>query len=138
MTKIISHEVNILIKTLEKITGIILINQKILINQIILKPYIQSAQSEQTGKTRQFILKGKFRHHLIIIYNHNTLQIPNHITCKKHEITKPQFTNFSQIPIATESLQMMMNPYLMGESPISSLKPLMVITGTDTEYSVEE
>ena len=32
---------------------------------------------------------------------------------------------------------MTMNPYLMGGSSISSKKPLMVITVTDPEYSVE-
>ena len=33
---------------------------------------------------------------------------------------------------------MTMNPYLMGGSSITSNKPLMVFTGTDTEYSVED
>ena len=33
---------------------------------------------------------------------------------------------------------MTMNPYLMGRSFISSNKPLMVFTGTDPEYSVED
>ena len=56
---------------------------------------------------------------------------------QQHEITKNQLTNVSQIPNAAESLQMTMNPYLMGESSITSNKPLMVFTGTDTEYSVE-
>ena len=31
-----------------------------------------------------------------------------------------------------------MNSYLMGESPISSNRPIMVFTGTDPEYSVED
>ena len=31
-----------------------------------------------------------------------------------------------------------MNPYLMGGSSITSNKPLMVFTGTDPEYSVED
>ena len=56
----------------------------------------------------------------------------------QHEITKRQFTNFSQMPNAAESLQMSMNPYLMGESSISSNKPLKVFTGTYPEYSVED
>ena len=42
------------------------------------------------------------------------------------------------MPNATESLQMTMNPYLMGESSISSNKPLKLFTGTDPEYSVED
>ena len=31
-----------------------------------------------------------------------------------------------------------MNPYLMGGSLITSNKPLMLFTGTDTKYSVED
>ena len=42
------------------------------------------------------------------------------------------------MPNAAESLQMTMNPYLMGGSSIKSNKPLMVFTGTDPEYSVED
>ena len=42
------------------------------------------------------------------------------------------------MPHAAESLQMTMNPFLMGGSSITSNKPLMVFTGTDTEYSVED
>ena len=42
------------------------------------------------------------------------------------------------MPYATESLQMTMNPYLMDGSSITSNKPLMVTTGTDLEYSVED
>ena len=30
------------------------------------------------------------------------------------------------------------NPYLMSRSSITSSKPLMVFTGTDPEYSVED
>ena len=64
-------------------------------------------------------------------------QIPLPYYQQQHEITKNQLTNFSQIPNAAESLQMTMNPYLMGGSSITSNKPLMVFTGTDPEYSVE-
>ena len=42
------------------------------------------------------------------------------------------------MPNAAESLQMTMNPYLMGGSSITSNNPLMVFTGTDPEYSVED
>ena len=42
------------------------------------------------------------------------------------------------MPNAAESLQMTMNPYLMGRSSITSNKPLMVFTDTDPEYSVED
>ena len=51
---------------------------------------------------------------------------------QQYEITKNQLTNFSQMPKAAESLQMTMNPYLMGGSSITSNKPLMMFTGTDS------
>ena len=47
---------------------------------------------------------------------------------------KSQLSNFSQMPNAAESLQMTMNPYLMGGSSITGI----VFTGTDPEYSVED
>ena len=67
---------------------------------------------------------------------HNEIPLPYFL--QLHGITKSQLTNFSQMPNAAESLQMTMNPYLMGGSSISSNKPLMVFTGTDPEYSVED
>ena len=42
------------------------------------------------------------------------------------------------MPHAAESLQMTMNPYLMGGSSITSNKPLMVFTGTYPEFSAED
>ena len=63
------------------------------------------------------------------------IQLPYYL--QQHEITKNQLTNFSQTPNAAESLQMTMNPYLVGGSSIISHKPLMVFKGTDPEYSVE-
>ena len=42
------------------------------------------------------------------------------------------------MPNAADSLQITMNPYLMGGSSITSMKPLMVFTGTDPEYFVED
>ena len=42
------------------------------------------------------------------------------------------------MPNAAESLQMAMNPYLMGGASISSKKQLLVFLGTDSEYSVED
>ena len=59
---------------------------------------------------------------------HNEIPLPYYL---QHEITKSQLTNFSQIPHAAESLQMTMNPYLMGGSSKTSNEPLMVFTGTD-------
>ena len=66
----------------------------------------------------------------------NEIPLPYYL--QQHEITKNQLSNFSQMPNAAELLQMTMNPYLMGGSSITSNKPLMVITGTDPEYSVED
>ena len=66
-------------------------------------------------------------------------EIPLPYYLQQNEITKNQLTIFSQIPNAPESpLQMTMNPYLMGGLSITSNKPLMVFTGTDPEYSVED
>ena len=64
-------------------------------------------------------------------------EIPT-IYLQQHKITKSQPTNFSQMPHAAESLQLTMNPYLMGGSSISSNKPILVFTGTDPEFSVED
>ena len=66
----------------------------------------------------------------------NEIPLPYYL--QQHEITKSQLTNFSQMPNAVESLQMTMNPYLMGGSSIQSNKPLMVLTGTEPEYSVKD
>ena len=66
----------------------------------------------------------------------NEIPLPYYL--HQHEITKNQLTNFSQMPNATESLKLTMNPYLMGGSSKTPNKPLMVFTGTDPEYSVED
>ena len=65
-------------------------------------------------------------------------EIPLFSYLKQHEITKSQLTIFSQMPNAADSLQMTMSPYLMGGSSITSNKPLMIFTGTDPDYSVED
>ena len=65
-------------------------------------------------------------------------EIPLPFYLQQHEITKNQLSNFSQMPNAAGSLQMTMKSYLMGRSSITSNKPLMVFTGTDPEYSVED
>ena len=64
----------------------------------------------------------------------NKIPLPYYL--QKHEITKTQLTNFSQIQNTAESLQMTINPYLMSASSASSEKQLVVFTGTDLEYSV--
>ena len=77
---------------------------------------------------------------LMISYQPTQMQneIPLPYYLQQHEITKNHLSNFSQKPNAAELLQMTMNPYLMGGSSITSNKPLMVFTGTDPEYSVED
>ena len=65
----------------------------------------------------------------------NEIPLPYYL--QQHEITKNQFSNLSEKPNAAESLQLTMNPYLMGGSTIASNEPLMVFTGTDPENSVE-
>ena len=42
------------------------------------------------------------------------------------------------MPIAAESLQMTLNPHLLGGSSKTSNKPLMVFTGTEPECFVED
>ena len=66
----------------------------------------------------------------------NEIPLPYYL--QQHDITKNQLSNFSQMPNAAESLQMTMNPYLMVISSITSNKQLMVFTGIDPEYSVED
>ena len=67
---------------------------------------------------------------------HNEIPLPYYL--QQHEINRSQLTNFSQIPNAAESLQMTMNPYLMGGSSKPTNKPIMVFLGIDPEYSVED
>ena len=67
----------------------------------------------------------------------NEIPLPYYL--QQHEITKNQLTYFSQMPTnAAKSLKMTLNPYLMGGSSITSIKTLMVFTGTDPEFSVED
>ena len=78
----------------------------------------------------------------MLMHSYQPTQIQNEIPLpyylQQHEITKNRLSNFSQKPNAAKSLQMTMNPYLIGGSSIASNKPLMVFTGTDPEYSVED
>ena len=67
---------------------------------------------------------------------HNEIPLPYYL--QQYEITKNQLSNFSQKPNAAESLQMTMNPYLISGLSITSNKSLMVFTGTDPKYSVED
>ena len=49
----------------------------------------------------------------------NEIPLPYYL--QQHEITKNQLSNFSQMPNAAESLQMTMNPYLLGGSSINRI-----------------
>ena len=78
----------------------------------------------------------------VILSSYQPTQMQNEISLpyclQQHEITQNQLTIYSQMPNAAESLQMTMNPYLMSGSSITSKNLLMVFTGTDPEYSVED
>ena len=64
---------------------------------------------------------------------------PSSYYLQKLEITqKILLTKVTHIPNKVESLQMTMNLNLKGRSSITTNKPLMVFTGTDPEYSVED
>ena len=64
-------------------------------------------------------------------------EIPLLYYLQKPEITKDKLTNFTKIANTVQSLQITMNPYLMGELSLSSNEPLMVFTGADSEYSLK-
>ena len=54
----------------------------------------------------------------MLVHSYQPTQMQNEIPLpyylQQHEITKNQFSNFSQMPNAAESLQMTMNPYLIN------------------------
>ena len=115
----------------------------VLSKQIFFEPYTRNEQ------IRQHIIKptshnNNFQHQNPVknTQSYQPAQMQNKIPLpyylQQHEITKSQLANFSQMPHAAEALQMTMNPYLMGGSSITSNKLLMVFTGTDPEYSVED
>ena len=64
-------------------------------------------------------------------------EIPLPYFLQQHEITKTTKNFFSNAKWR-RIIQMTLNSYLMGGSSISSNKPLMVFTGTDPEYSIED
>ena len=94
-------------------------------------PFFIQPQSDPAQGPVQFchkvisLGKCKMKFHSHIIYNNMKLQ-------------KTQLLNFFQKPNAAESLLMTLNPYFLGGSSFSSNKPLMVFTGTDSEYSEED
>ena len=65
----------------------------------------------------------------------NEFPLPYYL--QQPEITKDKFTSFTLLPNTVQSLQITMNPYLIDGLSLSSNEPLIVFTGTDSEYSVE-
>ena len=99
--------------------------------------HIGHPRTNPTPYNRNFQQQNPVNTHLYQpTHMHNEIPLPYYL--QQHEITKSQSKLFSQMPQAAESLQMAMNPYLMGGSSITSNKPLMVFTGRDPEYSVED
>ena len=96
-------------------------------NNILCPQNLTSTQSYQPLQVQNPVSTQSYQP----IQLQNEIPLPYYL--QQHEITKSQLTNFSQMPNAAESLQMTMNPYLMGGSSITSNKPLMVFTGTDPE-----
>ena len=45
---------------------------------------------------------------------HNEIPLPYYL--KQQELSKSRLTNFSEIALAAESVQVIMNPYIMGGS----------------------
>ena len=112
----------------------------------IFSPDPTDTQNQQPIQTQNPINTQSFQpiqpQNPITMHSYRPTQLQNEIPLpyylQEHEITRNQLSNFSQMPNAAESLQMTMNPYLMGGSSITSNKLLMVFTGTDPEYSVED
>ena len=65
------------------------------------------------------------------------MKLYSNIIYNSMKLQKPNIQVFTQKPNTAESLQILMNPYLMGRSSITYKELLMVFTGTDPEYSVE-
>ena len=120
--------------------------QKPYTNHRIFSPHPIDTQNQQPIQMQNPINTQSFQpiqpQNPMITHPYQPTQMQNEIPLpyylQQHEITKNQLSNFSQMPNAAESLQMTMNPYLMGGSSKTSNKPLMVFTGTDPEYSVED
>ena len=120
--------------------------QKTRINHRNFSPQPIDAQHQQPIQQQNLINTQSFQpiqqQNPMTAHSYQASQMQNEIPLpyylQQHEITRNQLSNFSQMPNAAESLQMTMNPYLMGGSSITSNKPLMVFTGTDPEYSVED
>ena len=88
-------------------------------------------------KLKIFIHKTQLVH-ILINQRKSELKSRYPITYNNMKKQRVNLQIFSQVPNAAESLQMTMNPYLMGRSSLTSNKPLMVFTGRDPEYSVED
>ena len=109
--------------------------------------------TKPTHEQRTFTRNSFAEHNYNYINRRQTNKPPriktqNHLFSQRQNSQQPtsNSVNFNdnprisqdQMPNAAESLQMIMNPYLMGGSSITSNKPLTVFTGTDPEYSIED
>ena len=130
MRKIIIKIINASIQT-KDIVLIALINQIFLSHEQIRQPRAYPTSNNYIFRKQNPVNTQSYQPN----QTHNENLLPYYL--QQHEITKNQRV-FFQIPKAAESLQMTMNPYLMGGSSISSNKTLMVFTGKDPEYSVED
>ena len=103
-----------------------------------MNPYLMGGSSVTSNKPLMVFTGTDPEYSVEDYLNAVTANLPLPYYLQQNEITKNQLSNYSQMPNAAESLQMTMNPYLMGGSSVTSNKPLMVFTGTDPEYSVED
>ena len=108
----------------------------------LFEPNTRNEQTRQRRQNPTSYNKNVQSQNPVHTQNYQPTKMRNEITLtsnlQQHEITKTQLTYFSQIRNAAESLQMTMNLYIIGGSAVSSNKPLMIFTGTDSEYSVED
>ena len=90
-----------------------------------MKNYPQNATDEQNPQQMQ--IQNPFNaqsfqpiqpQNPMLMHSYQPTQMQNEIPLpyylQQHEITKSQLSSFSPMPNAAESLQMTMNPYLMG------------------------
>ena len=88
----------------------------------IFSPHPTDTQNQQPMQMQNPINAQSFQpiqpQNRMITHSYQPTQMQNEIPLpyylQQHEITKNQLSNFSQMPNAAESLQMAMNPYLMG------------------------
>ena len=98
----------------------------------VFEPYMNS---EQTRPTRQYVPQQKN-----LAQSYNYMQSQNHIKTQDYQLKSMQIVNalpfyLQQHEISKSNIRIL---YLMGGSSITSNKPLMLFTGTNPGYSVED